>query len=71
MVGKVVSFDEKKGYGFLAVADEPKHFFCHWTAIIEMDGYKKLEKGQVVEFETGIGPTGRVQAENVRVLQEV
>ena len=26
---------------------------------------------QFVARETGIGPTGRVQAENVRVLQEV
>jgi CspA family cold shock protein len=70
MVGKVVSFDCARGFGFIAVTGEKQQFFVHWTAI-QADGYKKLDKGQVVEFETGIGPTGRVQAENVQIIAEV
>jgi cold shock protein len=71
MTGKVKWFDKGKGYGFLEVDQErgqprQKDVFCHYTAI-QMDGYKKLEEGQRVEFdivESHKGP----QADRVLVI---
>ena len=63
-------FDAKKGYGFLinpeVVDDEGKtrDIFVHWTKIT-MDGFKKLEQGETVEFDLVTADTGKPQAENV------
>lgn len=42
-------FDPRKGYGFLSVEDH-EDIFVHFSNI-EMDGYKKLDQGDFVEFE--------------------
>ena len=64
-------FDAKKGYGFLVspdiTDDEGKSLdvFVHWTKI-NMEGFKKLEQGESVEFDLfHAEESGKPQAENV------
>jgi CspA family cold shock protein len=47
--------DAAKGYGF--VLSDAGDVFVHHSAI-EMDGYRTLEPGQVVEYEAERGPKG-------------
>lgn len=49
MTGVVKWFNDKKGFGFIS-QDEGPDIFVHYSAI-EMDGYKSLKEGDVVEFE--------------------
>jgi CspA family cold shock protein len=65
--GQVKWFDNKKGYGFIE-NDEGEDIFVHYSNIAS-DGYKTLEKGELVEFEVVEGTKG-LQAENVRKVPE-
>ena len=47
--GFVKWFDAKKGYGFISVADQ-EDVFVHFSNI-DMDGFRKLDMGDEVEFE--------------------
>jgi len=49
LTGWVKWFDARKGYGFITVEDH-EDIFVHFSNI-EMDGFKKLEIGDFVEFE--------------------
>lgn len=60
--GTVKWFNAVKGYGFIGV-EEGDDVFVHFSAI-QMEGYKKLEEGQQVEFSIESGPKGQ-QAANV------
>lgn len=60
--GTVKWFNAAKGYGFLG-RDDGEDVFVHYTAI-QMDGYRRLEQGQMVEFSVEEGPKG-LQAVNV------
>lgn len=62
ITGTVKWFNAAKGYGFLG-RDEGEDVFVHYTAI-QMDGYRRLEQGQMVEFSVEEGPKG-LQAVNV------
>ncbi|MFX0070752.1 MAG: cold shock domain-containing protein [Candidatus Hermodarchaeota archaeon] len=61
-------FDPRKGYGFLS-SDDTEDIFVHFSNI-NMDGYKKLDQGDLVEFELkqdnndGKGP----EALNVKII---
>ena len=68
MTGKVSMFSAERGYGFLSVVGERQEYFVHWSAIVG-EGYKKLEKGQDVSFDVEIGPKGKPQATQVRVIE--
>jgi CspA family cold shock protein len=54
--GTVKWFNTVKGYGFIG-RDEGDDVFVHFSAI-QMDGYRKLEEGQNVEFVIEEGPKG-------------
>lgn len=64
-VGRVKWFNNAKGFGFINTdaregRDEDGKeidFFAHYSAI-EMEGYKTLKAGQVVNFEILQGPKG-------------
>jgi len=62
IVGTVKWFNASKGYGFLG-REEGDDVFVHFSAI-NMDGYKRLEKDQQVEFSIEEGPKG-LQAADV------
>ena len=55
--GTVKWFNPSKGYGFLEY-DGDQEVFVHYSAI-QMEGYKSLKQGQVVEFEMEEGPKGK------------
>lgn len=62
LIGTVKWFNATKGYGFIG-RDEGEDVFVHFSAI-SMDGYRKLETDQKVEFSIEEGPRG-LQAANV------
>ena len=64
-VGTVKWFNATKGYGFIG-REDGEDVFVHFSAI-QMDGYRKLEMEQRVEFSVEEGPKG-LQAADVVVL---
>jgi CspA family cold shock protein len=64
--GTVKWFNADKGYGFITPDDGGADVFAHFSAI-QSSGYRSLEEGQKVEFETTQGQKGP-QAENIRPL---
>ncbi len=62
--GKVKWFNDAKGYGFITQDDGGEDVFVHFQQI-QMDGFKTLAEGQVVEFEIKSGEKG-LSAQNVR-----
>jgi CspA family cold shock protein len=61
--GKVKWFDNKKGFGFIA-QDSGQDIFVHHTSILGK-GYKTLNEGETVTFETIPGERG-LKAQNVQ-----
>ncbi|MGL4610834.1 MAG: cold-shock protein [Trueperaceae bacterium] len=63
--GKVKWFSNEKGFGFIAPDDGGADVFCHFSAV-GGDGYKSLNEGDEVEYDTEDGRKG-LQAKNVVV----
>jgi cold shock protein len=63
-VGTVKWFSAEKGFGFIKPDDGTDDVFVHFSAI-EGSGYRSLDEGQRVEFETQPGRKG-LQAANVK-----
>lgn len=64
--GTVKWFNDDKGFGFIEQDGGGDDVFVHHTAI-QMNGYRKLEEGQRVEFEITQGDKGQ-QAANVTAV---
>ena len=64
--GTVKWFNGEKGFGFIAVDGGGADVFVHYSAI-KSTGYRSLDEGQRVEFETTSGPRG-LQADQVRAI---
>lgn len=62
LIGTVKWFNARKGYGFIG-RENGDDVFVHFSAI-RMDGYRRLEEGQQVEFSIEEGPKG-LQAADV------
>ena len=62
--GTVKWFNAQKGFGFIC-DEEGNYIFVHFSGLA-MDGFKSLEDGQSVVFETTNGARG-LQAVNVSV----
>ena len=67
--GTVKWFNAEKGYGFIADDNGGDDVFVHFSAIIA-DGYKTLNEGQKVTFETEVDPknSAKLRAVNVKPL---
>ena len=63
--GTVKSFNESKGFGFIA-REDGEDVFVHHTAI-QGNGFKTLTEGQAVSFDVDKGPKG-LRAINVTAL---
>ena len=55
-IGTVKWFNDAKGFGFIE-QDSGEDVFVHFSAI-QMDGFKTLAEGQMVEFEVVSGAKG-------------
>jgi CspA family cold shock protein len=56
--GRVKWFNNAKGFGFIEPDGGPPDAFAHFSAIVDMDGFKTLKEGARVSFELGRGPKG-------------
>ena len=68
MTGRVKWFNNDKGYGFIGFKPN-EDIFVHYSAI-ELDGYKTLNEGQVVEFKL-IETSKGYQAINVKLIPQI
>ena len=64
--GTVKWFSSEKGYGFISPEDGSEDVFVHFSKI-EGSGFKTLEEGAKVQFETEPGQKG-LQATSVTVV---
>jgi CspA family cold shock protein len=62
--GKVKWFNDQKGFGFISSDKEGKDVFVHHT-VIEAEGFRTLQDGELVEYEVEDGPKG-MKATKVR-----
>ena len=61
--GRVVDYDDHKGYGFLETTDGRRLFF-HCTAIA--DGTRSIPVDADVDYDEVTDPRGKPEAANVR-----
>ena len=64
--GTVKWFNDEKGFGFVAPDDGSQDVFVHHSAIVG-DGYRSLDEGAKVSYETEAGEKGP-RAANVEKL---
>ena len=62
MKGKIVQWNDEKGFGFIT-SEDGHDLFAHFSAI-QSDGFKSLDEGQKVEFDVEEGQRG-LQAVNI------
>jgi CspA family cold shock protein len=66
--GRVKWFNNAKGYGFILSKEGGDDYFAHYSSI-QMEGYKTLKAGQLVEFEILEGEKGS-HAINIQAAEE-
>jgi len=65
--GTVKWFNADKGYGFISNDNGGEDVFVHFSAIMT-DGYKTLNEGQKVTFETEVDPKNSAKLRAVNVV---
>ena len=70
-IGRVVWFDAKKGYGFIARNGE-RDLFIYWSDIDpeSVKGFRTLKKDQLVAFSIGLNKKGQPKAIEVVIINE-
>ena len=67
MTGTVKWFNAQKGYGFISNDAGGEDVFVHFSAI-QSEGFKTLEEGQKVSFETEQDPKDSKKLRAVNVV---
>ncbi len=67
ITGTVKWFNNEKGYGFI-VDEEDNDIFVHYS-VIERQGFRSLEEGQLVTY-TLIETDKGLQATNVKLVED-
>ena len=67
MTGTVKWFNNQKGYGFISDS-EGNDIFVHYSGLV-MDGFKTLEEGQKVTFDTEQDPKNSQKLRAVNVCK--
>jgi len=63
--GVVKWFSSEKGYGFIKPnSPNEDDVFVHFSAVAG-EGYKSLDEGEAVEYDTEPGQNGKINATNV------
>lgn len=65
--GTVKWFNAEKGYGFITNDNGGDDVFVHFSAIVK-DGYKTLEEGQKVTFDTEADPKNSAKLRAINVI---
>ena len=67
--GTVKWFNSDKGFGFISNDDGSGDVFVHFSAIVG-DGYKSLQEGQKVTYDSEVDPknSSKIRAINVQLL---
>ena len=67
MKGSVKIFNTTKGFGFITIDDSEESVFVHQSDLLQ-DGYRKLARGEKVEFEMITDDDDRTKAIQVTKL---
>ena len=67
--GTVKWFNAEKGYGFITNADNGEDVFVHYSSI-QTDGFKTLQEGQDVTFDTEADPRDSKKVRAVNVIPQ-
>lgn len=67
MTGSIISFNEKRGFGFIKAEDStiPQRYFCHISNFMNLEAYPK--PGQRVRFELKASAKGE-EAVDIRII---
>ncbi|MDL2234323.1 cold-shock protein [Ruminococcaceae bacterium OttesenSCG-928-L11] len=65
--GTVKWFNAEKGYGFISNDDGGEDVFVHYSSIMT-EGYKSLNEGQKVTFDTEPDPKNASKLKAVNVI---
>ncbi|MFB6463978.1 cold-shock protein [Bradyrhizobium tunisiense] len=65
--GSVRWFNPTKGYGYIAPDDGGRDVFVHISAV-QMAGLVLLPQGDKISYEPKIGRSGKISAENLRLI---
>lgn len=66
-IGIVRWFNPTKGYGYIAPDDGGRDVFVHISAV-EKAGLVLLPEGDKISYEPKIGRSGKIAAENLRLI---
>ena len=67
MTGSIISFNEKRGFGFIQAEDStiPQRYFCHISNFMNLEAYPK--PGQRVRFELKASAKGE-EAVDIQII---
>ena len=65
MKGKIIQWNDDRGFGFISVKDENERIFFHISSVKTRS--RRPEIGDFVEFNIGEDPTGKPRAKSVAI----